>query len=48
MKPSDKEKIIQELLKAQEIRQLYDNYIIKSVISFETWVRNTVNSLIRE
>lgn len=42
----DKDKIIQELLKSKEIKSLYDENIIKE-ITFEIWVKNTVNYLTR-
>ncbi len=45
MKKSDKELIIEDLIKSKEIRDLYDDYIIKT-IPFETWVRNTADRLI--
>ena len=46
MNKQDKERIIQELLKSDNIRNLYDTYIIKS-ITFETWVRDYTDYVLR-
>lgn len=45
MNNEQKEKVIAAMLKDEEIKKIYDAYIIKS-IPLETWVRNTVDYLL--
>lgn len=46
MTEEQKEKLIEHMLEAEDIKTIYDVYIIKS-IPFETWVRTTVEDLIK-
>lgn len=41
----DTERLIKELLKSDQIRKIYDDYIIKE-ITFENWVRETTKRLL--
>jgi hypothetical protein len=45
MTPEEKELVIEKLIENDEIRAMYDSYIIKE-IPFKTWVRDTVDHLL--
>ena len=42
----NRKKLIKELLKSEEIKQIYDSYIIKD-IEFKVWVTSTVDYLLK-
>ena len=46
MNKKDKKRLIVELLKSEEIKGIYENYIVQE-IPFETWVRNMTDYLLK-
>ena len=46
MTDNDREKLMAALLKSEEIKGIYEDYIVKD-IPFETWVRDTASRLLK-